>query len=66
LVVIFIQENGAWKIDNVIEHPDADQAQVLFDYSKPPVPVYEEGAYSDEDLKRIEQIRESLETKNEG
>lgn len=66
LVVIFVQENGAWKIDNVIENPDYDQATVLFDYSKPPEPVYGDEAYSAEDFKRIEQIRKSLETKNEG
>lgn len=63
LVVIFVQENGAWKIDNVIERLDDDQAGPLFDYSKPPVPVYGDEAYSDEDLKRIEQIKRSLENK---
>lgn len=61
LVVIFVNENGSWKIDNVIEHNDLEREQLLFDYTKPPVPTYDIESYSDEDLKQIEQIKTALE-----
>ena len=61
LIVVFVEENGGWKIDNVIEFDeDGPQDKLLFDYSKPPVPAYSDEAYSQELLDKINEMKKTL------
>lgn len=39
-IVVIVKENGKYLVDNIIEEKDGIPS-LLFDYSKPPVPVYQ-------------------------
>lgn len=61
LVLVFLKDtDGLWKIDNAIENPGLSGGTMLFDYSKAPVPVYDEESYSDDIIKRVEALRKKL------
>lgn len=39
VIVVLVEEDGDWMIDNIVE--DEETGRLLFDYSKPPVSIFD-------------------------